>query len=183
MKSKRLISMLLSLMMVVSCLLTTPFYAVASDVVAFENLYTDAGFENGTVDSALFYHYNTQTGSVTPVYANETDGYVLKWDFSGNGGGKYSLGYIAGLSTTKKYVFKFNVRLADVDTNPESAYFYSSDLSGANSQVRPEITKDAWSTVYGITNGGRTNMRIKIISAQTNSNSNVVYLINKLLFC
>ncbi|MBO5407925.1 MAG: hypothetical protein J6A61_00750 [Clostridia bacterium] len=178
MKSKRLLSMLLSLTMIISCLLTTPFYAVASDVVAFENLYADSGFENGTVDSALFYHYNTQTGSVTPVYANETDGYVLKWDFSGNGSGAYSLGYIAGLSKSKKYVVKFNVRLADVDTNPESAYFYSADLSGANDQVRPKITKDGWATVYGVANNSssnlRENVRIKIISKQTDGNSNVV---------
>ena len=60
MKSKRLISMLLSLTMIVSCLFTSSFYAVASDVVAFENLYADPGFETGAVDSALFYHYNTR---------------------------------------------------------------------------------------------------------------------------
>jgi len=176
MKSKKLISMVLSLLMIASCLSST-FIVVQAAGTGFTNLVADPGFD-GTLDTNVWVMSTSAEGTITyETDTKDSTNKVLRIDCSEN---TKNISYVNYKSLDKgKYYLHCKVRLADVDQPAHDNYYmFANSMSGITSNyaaTRPEITKSEWAECYGVfdvtTNGA--SVGFKIIYTQGTSSNNI----------
>ena len=156
MKSKKLISMVLSLLMIVSCLSSTFIVAQAAGT-GFTNLVADPGFD-GTLDTNVWVMSISAEGTITyETDTKDSTNKVLRVDCSGNAKNISWVNYKyggTGLAEGKYYVH-CKIRIASTDaTEYSTQYAYAAAMSSADAKyfgaTRPAITKDGWAECYGV---------------------------------
>ena len=175
MKFKRLISMLLSLVMVASCLTAMPIVAQAT--TGFTNLVADPGFD-GTLDENVWVMSTSAEGKITiETDTKDSTNKVLRVDCSEN---TKSISYVNYTSLNKgTYYIHFKVRLAEKDaTTDANHYLLANSMSGETKNynaTRPAITKDGWAECYGVwtVTADNTKVGFKVINTQGTAGSNV----------
>ena len=180
MKSKRLISMFLSLVMVISCLTAIPTIAQAEGT-GFTNLVDDPGFD-GTLNTNEWVMSTSAEGTITiETDTKDSTNKVLRVDCSEN---TKSISYVnfkdngTGIAKGTYYMY-CKVRLAQEDaTTDANHYFLANAMSGLTtnySATRPAITKDGWAECYGVWTVTSDNAAVgfKIINTQNKTGNNV----------
>ena len=176
MKTKRIISMLLSLAMIISCLTAIP--TIAQAATGFTNFVENGDMES-TWDASKWVKSSQIEGpTIGPVADTDTanaGNTVLRFDGTTTTSGKLSyMRYLTKLAAGTKYYYSYKVRLAANDTNDTTAtplYLYTDLNSAKGTAARPKLSKN-WEARSGIiTPTSETNISFKVCNSDQQSSN------------